>query len=112
MLIVVKERTKEIGIRRALGASPGKIRAQILTESVFLTIISGMAGIVFGAVLIYGLNYGLSMMDPIDMFANPSVNLGVVTVALGILIFSGLLAGLIPAQNAIKLKPVDALKNE
>jgi len=112
MLIVVKERTKEIGIRRALGASPGKIRAQILTESVFLTIISGMAGIVFGAVLIYGLNYGLSMMDPIDMFANPSVNLGVVTIALAILIVSGLLAGLIPAQNAIKLKPVDALKNE
>lgn len=112
MLIVVKERTKEIGIRRALGASPGKIRAQILTESVFLTIISGMAGIVFGAVLIYGLNYGLAMMDPIDMFANPSVNLGVVTIALGILIISGLLAGLIPAQNAIKLKPVDALKTE
>ena len=112
MLIVVKERTKEIGIRRALGASPGKIRAQILTESVFLTIISGMAGIVFGAVLIYGLNYALEMMDPIDMFANPSVNLGVVTTALGILIISGLLAGLIPAQNAIKLKPVDALKNE
>jgi len=112
MLIVVKERTKEIGIRRALGASPGKIRAQILTESVFLTIISGMAGIVFGALLIYGLNYGLAMMDPIDMFANPSVNLGVVTIALGILIISGLLAGLIPAQNAIKLKPVDALKTE
>jgi putative ABC transport system permease protein len=112
MLIVVKERTKEIGIRRALGASPGKIRAQILTESVFLTIISGMAGIVFGAVLIYGLNYALAMMDPIDMFANPSVNLGVVTIALGILIISGLLAGLIPAQNAIKLKPVDALKTE
>jgi len=112
MLIVVKERTKEIGIRRALGASPGKIRAQILTESVFLTIISGMAGIVFGAVLIYGLNYALAMMDPIDMFANPSVNLGVVTIALGILIVSGLLAGLIPAQNAIKLKPVDALKTE
>lgn len=112
MLIVVKERTKEIGIRRALGASPGKIRAQILTESVFLTIISGMAGIVFGAVLIYGLNYALGMMDPIDMFANPSVNLGVVTIALGILIVSGLLAGLIPAQNAIKLKPVDALKTE
>ena len=112
MLIVVKERTKEIGIRRALGASPGKIRVQILTESIFLTIISGMAGIVFGALLIYGLNYGLDMMDPIDMFANPSVNLGVVTTALGILIFSGLLAGLIPAQNAIKSKPVDALKNE
>ena len=82
MLIVVKERTNEIGIRRALGASPGKIRSQILTESVFLTIISGMAGIVFGAALIYGLNYALDMMDPIDMFANPSVNLGVVSIAL------------------------------
>lgn len=112
MLIVVKERTKEIGIRRAVGASPGKIRAQILTESVFLTIISGMAGIAFGALLIYGLNYALSMTDPIDMFASPSVNLGVVITALVILILSGLLAGLIPAQNAIKLKPVDALKIE
>jgi putative ABC transport system permease protein len=112
MLIVVKERTNEIGIRRALGASPGKIRAQILTESVFLTIISGMAGIVFGAALIFGLNYALDMADPIDMFTNPSVNLGVVTVALVILVVSGLFAGMIPAQNAIKLKPIEALRTE
>ena len=112
MLIVVKERTKEIGIRRALGASPGNIRSQILTESVFLIIISGMAGIVFGAILIYVLNYVLDMTGPVDMFANPSVNLGVITSALVILLISGLLAGLIPAQNAIKLKPVDALRSE
>lgn len=112
MLIVVKERTKEIGIRRALGATPHSIRTQILTESVFLTIISGMAGIVFGAVLIYAINYGIDLSGPIDMFANPSVNLGVITTALTILILSGLVAGLIPAQNAIKLKPVDALRNE
>jgi putative ABC transport system permease protein len=112
MLIVVKERTKEIGIRRAVGATPAKIRAQILTESVFLTIIAGMAGIAFGAFLIYGLNYALDMSDPIDMFANPSVNLGVVTTALVILIGSGLLAGLIPAQTAIKVKPVVALRTE
>ncbi len=112
MLIVVKERTKEIGIRRAVGATPGKIRAQILTESVFLTIIAGMAGITFGAFLIYGLNYALEMSEPIDMFANPSVNLGVVTIALVILVVSGLLAGMIPAQTAIKLKPVDALRSE
>ncbi|SNR33657.1 ABC transporter permease [Lutibacter flavus] len=112
MLIVVKERTKEIGIRRALGASPSNIRGQILTESVFLTIISGMAGIVFGAVFIYLINYVIELSGPIDMFANPSVNLGVIITALTILIFSGLLAGLIPAQNAIKLKPVDALRNE
>ena len=112
MLIVVKERTKEIGIRRAIGATPGKIRAQVLTESVFLTIIAGMAGIAFGALLIFGLNYALDMGEPIDMFANPSVNLGVVSVALGILVFSGLLAGMIPAQNAIRLKPVEALRTE
>jgi putative ABC transport system permease protein len=112
MLIVVKERTKEIGIRRALGASPGSIRGQILIESVFLTIISGMLGIVFGAVLIYVLNYVLGMMDPIDMFTNPSVNIGVILIALTILIVSGLLAGLIPAQNAIRIKPVDALRTE
>jgi len=112
MLIVVKERTKEIGIRRALGASPGNIRSQILVESVFLIIISGMAGIVFGALLIYVLNYILDMTGPIDMFANPSVNLRVIVSALVILLVSGLLAGLIPAQNAIKLKPVDALRSE
>jgi len=112
MLIVVKERTREIGIRRALGATPGQIRSQILVESVFLTIISGMAGIVFGAALIYALNYALDMMDPIDMFANPSVNLVVVSTALAILIVSGLLAGLIPAQNAIKVKPIEALRTD
>jgi len=112
MLIVVKERTKEIGIRRALGATPSNVRGQILIESVFLTIISGMAGIVFGATFIYIINYVLEISGPIDMFVSPSVNLGVITIALTILIFSGLLAGLIPAQNAIKLKPVDALRNE
>ncbi len=112
MLIVVKERTKEIGIRRALGASPGNIRAQILTESIFLTIISGMAGIVFGALLIYVINYVIDIIGPIDMFLNPSVDLRVITIALTILVVSGLLAGLIPAQNAIKLKPVEALRTE
>jgi len=112
MLIVVKERTKEIGIRRALGASPNNIRSQVLTESVFLTIISGMAGIVFGALIIYFINYVIDLSGPIDMFANPSVNIGVVATALTILIVAGLFAGFIPAQNAIKLKPVDALRNE
>ena len=112
MLIVVKERTKEIGIRRALGATPSNIRGQILTESVFLTIISGMAGIVFGAFFIYIINYVIELSGPIDMFANPSVNLGVITIALTILRVSSLMARFIPAQNAIKLKPVDALRNE
>lgn len=112
MLIVIKERTKEIGIRRALGESPWSIRGQILLESVFLTIISGMAGIIFATLFLYVINYLLEISGPVDMFANPSVNLGVIFVALGILIGSGLLAGFLPAQNAIKIKPIDALRSE
>jgi putative ABC transport system permease protein len=112
MLIVVKERTKEIGIRRALGATPWSIRGQILLESIFLTIISGMVGIIFGSLTIYGLNAILEANGPVDMFANPSVDLRVILAALAILIISGLLAGFIPAQNAIKVKPVEALRTE
>ncbi|TDN95616.1 putative ABC transport system permease protein [Salegentibacter sp. 24] len=113
MLIVVKERTNEIGVRRALGATPWSIRGQILMESIFLTIISGMVGIIFATGIIAGINYALSGMDTSEMmFANPSVDLGVVITALAILVCSGLLAGLIPAQNAIKIKPVDALRTE
>ncbi len=113
MLIVVKERTNEIGVRRALGATPWAIRGQILMESIFLTIISGMAGIVLATGVIAIVNNILSGMDTSEMmFLNPSVNLGVVMIALAILVISGLLAGLIPAQNAIKIKPVDALRTE
>ena len=112
MLIVVKERTKEIGIRRALGEDPWSIRLQILMESIFLTIISGMAGISMGALFIYAINKVLDMNGPVDMFLNPSVNLGVVVAALLILIVSGLLAGFIPAQSAIKIRPIDALRTE
>jgi len=113
MLIVVKERTKEIGIRRALGATPWGIRMQVLLESIFLTIISGMAGIVLASGVLILVNYAMEGMDTSEMmFLNPSVNIGVVFVALIILIVSGLLAGLIPAQTAIKIKPVDALRAE
>ncbi|SHJ76746.1 putative ABC transport system permease protein [Maribacter aquivivus] len=112
MLIVIKERTKEIGIRRALGEAPWSIKKQILMESIFLTIISGMIGIVFGAAFIYGVNAVLDSVGPVDMFVNPSVSLGVVVSALVILIFSGLLAGFIPAQSAIKIRPIEALRTE
>ncbi|TYP76006.1 ABC transporter permease [Aquimarina intermedia] len=114
MLIVVKERTKEIGIRRALGAAPWAIRGQILLESIFLTIVSGMAGIAASTGVIYVVNAILDGMPDTNetMFANPSVDLMVVCIALLILITSGLLAGLIPAQVAIRTKPIDALRTE
>jgi putative ABC transport system permease protein len=82
-------------------------------ESIFLTIISGMAGIALATGIIALVNYQLQGMDTSEMmFTNPSVDLGVVITALTILIISGLLAGLIPAQNAIKIQPVDALRTE
>ena len=95
-----------------MGATPWSIRGQILTESVFLTIISGMAGIVFASILIYLINVAIDNNGPVDMFANPSVSLGVVSSALTILVISGLFAGFIPAQNAIKVKPIEALRTE
>jgi len=113
MLIVVKERTKEIGIRRALGATPGAIRSQILLEAIFLTISAGMFGIAVATGILMIINKVLDGMPNKDMmFANPSVDLSVVFFALIILVGSGLLAGLIPAQTAIKIKPVDALRTE
>jgi putative ABC transport system permease protein len=113
MLIVVKERTKEIGIRRALGATPGAIRSQILLEAIFLTITAGMLGIATATGILAILNKILDSMPKEDMmFSNPSVDLSVVFFALLILVGSGLLAGFIPAQTAIRVKPVDALRTE
>ncbi len=112
MLIVVKERTKEIGVRRALGASPWMIKSQILQESLILTILSGMVGISFSAFVIWVMNTILDNVGPVENFSNPSVSMQVVFTALIILVVSGVLAGLIPANSATKMKPVDALRIE
>ncbi|MEZ4810443.1 MAG: ABC transporter permease [Allomuricauda sp.] len=112
MLIVVKERTKEIGIRRALGEQPWSIKKQILMESIFLTIISGMVGIILGSLVIYGINSLLDSVGPVDMFMSPSVSVGVVSGAMLILMISGLLAGFIPANSAIRARPIEALRTE
>ncbi|WP_033957655.1 ABC transporter permease [Psychroserpens jangbogonensis] len=112
MLIVVKERTKEIGIRRALGATPWMVKGQILQESLILTILSGMVGVSFAAIIIWILNAILDSVGEVENFANPSVDISVILTALIILVVSGLLAGLIPANGATKMKPVDALRVE
>jgi putative ABC transport system permease protein len=110
MLIVVKERTKEIGVKRALGAVPAQIIGQIMTESVFLTAFSGYAGLVLGVGILEMLDNAIGTSG--EMFVNPTVDLKVALIALGILIFSGALAGLIPATKAIAIKPVEALRTE
>jgi putative ABC transport system permease protein len=112
MLIVVKERTKEIGVRRALGATPWTIKSQIMQESLLLTILSGMVGVAFAAFVIWVMNAVLDNIGPVENFSNPSVSMQVVVVALSILILAGVLAGLIPANRATKMKPVDALRIE
>ena len=115
MLITVKERTSEIGVRRALGATPWQIRGQVLLESIVLTLVSGMAGIAFASFLLAIVNSVLPSASESSaevMFLNPSVELSVIVAAMIILLFSGLLAGFIPAQNAIRVKPVDALRTE
>lgn len=108
MLVIVRERTKEIGIQRAIGATPLKIMGQIVTESVFLTSIAGYIGLVLGVVLV---DFGLSGIKT-ESFLNPSVNMQVAVTALAILVVSGALAGIIPARRAVRIKPIDALRFE
>lgn len=111
LLISVKERTKELGIRRALGATPGEVRAQIILESVFLTFIAGVLGIVLGAFVLSGINS--ATVDLTDFpYTNPTVPISFVLGALVIMVTLGTLIGLIPAQRAVSIKPIDALREE
>ncbi|MCB2219742.1 MAG: ABC transporter permease [Bacteroidetes bacterium] len=113
MLIVVKERTKEIGVQRALGAAPMQIISQIIIESVMLTAIAGYFGLAIGVGILEAVNYGLTTSGAnSNMFMNPSVDFNKAMWALGILVLSGIFAGMIPAQRAINIKPIDALRDE
>jgi len=113
MLVVVKERTKEIGIQRALGATPLNIISEIITESVVLTTFAGYFGLVIGVGLLELINHLLSSSGAnTEMFVHPGVNFKVAVMALCILIVSGALAGFIPARKAVSVKPIDALRYE
>ena len=111
MLIIVKDRTKEIGIRKAMGATPRSIVAMILQESIFITAIAGYLGLLAGFGLIYGINYIITTNElETEFFRDPEVNFTVVMSALGLLVLSGALAGLFPALKAAKINPVTAMK--
>ncbi len=113
MLIVVKERTKEIGIQRAIGATPSTIITQIILESVLLTAIAGYVGLALGVGLLEAINFALESSGTRgNMFTNPSVDFSVAMKALTVLVLSGIFAGLIPAYRAISIKPIDALRDE
>tara|TARA_B100000953_G_scaffold176944_1_gene145728 strand:+ start:2371 stop:3636 length:1266 start_codon:yes stop_codon:yes gene_type:complete len=111
LLISVKERTKEIGIRRALGATPSEVRSQIILESVFLTVLAGIIGIILGALVLFGIN--AATVDMTDFpYTNPTVPIPYVLGALSLMIILGTLIGMIPAQKAVSVKPIDALREE
>jgi len=111
LLISVKERTKEIGIRRAIGASPNDIRKQIILESVFLTIIAGVMGIILGALILYIINVSTQNLEDVP-FTNATVPINFILGALLLMISLGTLIGFIPAEKAVSIKPIEALKDE
>jgi len=113
MLITVKERTKEIGIRKALGANPNSIISMILTESIFITAVAGYLGMLLGTVIIGLINFLMKTYNIENQnFYNPQVDLSIAVSALVLLIVAGAIAGFIPAMQAARVNPVTALKDE
>lgn len=112
LLITVKERTKEIGIRRALGAKPWEIQTQIIMESVVLSMFAGILGIIGGGLTLFLVNMGMKNMGDEAFLLNSSVDITTILFALFTLVFLGTLIGLIPATRAVKIKPIEALRDE
>ncbi|TCO08446.1 ABC transporter permease [Natronoflexus pectinivorans] len=117
MIILVKERTREIGIRKSIGATPWSVIRLVLSESVFITAVAGFFGLLFGMgvlhlanMVLMGIAEGNDMVN--RMFYNPSADFGVAVSATLILIAAGLIAGFIPARKAAAIKPIEALHDE
>ncbi len=115
MLVIVKERTKEIGVQRALGARPVTIISQIMLESVALTTIAGYIGLSLGVGLLELINRIMESQPKSSeevFFRNPEVSISVAVASLIVLIVAGLFAGSIPAKRALQIKPIEALREE
>ena len=113
MLIIVKERTKEIGIRKSLGATPFSITGLIIQEAIFITMIAGYLGLAVGVFVLSGISYVMEEWNiETGMFSNPEVNLQSAVFSLLVLVICGALAGLVPAAKAAKVNPIEALHAE
>ena len=109
MIIVVNERTKEIGIRKAIGATPYSVVGMILFEAILITSLAGCIGLVLGVLLLNGIS---SIMPANDFFKNPEVDFTIALISTAVLILAGTLAGLMPAVRASRIRPVVALRDE
>lgn len=109
MMIVVKERTREVGVRKALGATPRSIIGLILLESVVITSFAGYIGLMAGVGILELIN---KYIPPSDFFRDPTANIQIALVAMALLIVAGTIAGFIPARKASSIKPIEALRDE
>lgn len=112
MLIVVKERTREIGVRKALGATPASIVTMVVQEAILITAVAGYLGLVAGVLLLEAVGAGLQASGGTSMFARPQVDMATALWAVAILILSGFLASLLPAAKAAGVNPIVALQDE
>jgi putative ABC transport system permease protein len=111
MLIIVQERTREIGVRKALGATPWSIVSMIVQESVVITSVSGYLGLLAGVALLDAARYALEQAGgTTSYFDHPEVNIGVALSATALLVVAGAIAGLVPAMKAANVKPIEALR--
>jgi len=108
MIYIVKERTKELGIRKAIGATPNSIIKMIMFEALFITSIAGYLGMIIGMGV---LSYAAPGLEKY-FIKDPQVDLGIVLFATILLVFSGIIAGYVPARRASKIKPIVALNDE
>lgn len=113
MLVTIKERTREIGVRRALGAKPAVIIRQVIAESLLLTILAGIVGLVIGvAIMAVVAKFVGNTPSPDVMFLDPQIGFSAAIAATVIIVLSGLMAGVLPATRAIQIKAIDAIREE
>ncbi|HNE81462.1 MAG TPA: FtsX-like permease family protein [Flavobacteriales bacterium] len=109
MLIVVKDRTREIGVRKAMGATPANVIGQILMEAIFVTAVFGWFGLALGVLLLEGL---ASVVPGSEFFRNPTIDFRTAIWALIAMLMAGTIAGYFPARRAAAIRPIEALRDE